>query len=336
MRSYHATLGGGIDGLTVREHERPEPVGQQVLVRLRASSLNYRELMILDGWYSLPVKADVVPCCDGAGEVVGVGDQVRRLRVGDRVSAAVFPRWRDGRFRLAVADQLGGTLDGMLREYALLDEDALVTIPEHLTYEQAATLPCAAVTAWNALTGGRGLVPGERVLTLGSGAVSLFAVQLASALGAHVIATTSGPEKATRLRALGAHEVIDYHATPAWPERVRALTDDAGVDHVIEVVGQLDQSIRAAAPLAEIAFVGLLGEDAARIPLDPKLLWTAAIDVRRIAVGSRAQFQAMNDALETHRLVPVIERIFTFDEAIDAFRYYQAHRPMGKLVIHHD
>jgi NADPH:quinone reductase-like Zn-dependent oxidoreductase len=336
VRSYHANLGGGIDGLVVREDHCPQPAGGQVLVRVRASSLNFRELMILDGWYSLPVKPDVVPCCDGAGEVVAVGDEVHRVRVGDRVCAAVFPRWRAGRFRLDVADQLGGRLDGTLREYALFDEDALVSIPEHLSFEQAATLPCAAVTAWNALTGGRGLAPGERVLTLGSGSVSLFAIQLAAALDARVIATAGGPAKAARLRALGAHEVIDYRTTPAWPDRVREVTDGAGVDHIIEVVGQLDDSIRAAAPLAEIAFIGLLGDGASLTPVDPRLLWAAGLDVRRIAVGSRAQFAAMNHLIEVHKLVPEIDRVFALDEAIDAFRYYRAARPFGKVVIRHD
>lgn len=192
-------------------------------------------------------------------KVAAIGEGVSGVAVGDRVAAAVFPRWMDGRFAFDVADQLGGSLDGMLTEYALLDADALVGIPDHLSYEQAATLPCAGVTAWHALTGGRGLWAGETVLTLGSGGVSLFAVQFAKAFGARVIATAGSGEKAERLRALGADEAIDYRATPNWHELVRELTG-GGVDHVVEVTGCLEQSVRATAMKGEIAFVGLLSD----------------------------------------------------------------------------
>src|SRR5205823_6538948 len=172
-----------------------------------------RELMILiKGFYPLPVKPDVVAACDGAGEVVAVGDGVTRVRVGDRVTASVFPRWIDGPYDRERSAQLGGSLDGMLTELAVLDEEAMVHIPDHLSFEEASTLPCAAVTAWNALTGGKGLTAGDTVLTLGSGAVSLFAIQFAKLCGARVIATTSSAAKATRLAALGADDVIDYRA----------------------------------------------------------------------------------------------------------------------------
>lgn len=335
MRSYHANLGAGIGGLAVSEHDTPRPGPNQVLVRVRASSLSFRELMILRGQYPLPIKPDVVPISDGAGEVVAVGEHVGRVVVGDRVTASMFPRWIDGPFAMEYADQLGGSLDGMLTEYALLDAEALVHIPGHLSYEQAATLPCAAVTAWNALTGGRGLQAGETVLTLGSGGVSLFAIQFAKAFGGRVISTTSSEEKAQRLRALGADEVIDYRATPAWPEPVRDLTDGAGVDHVIEVTGQLGQSLESVAIAGEIAFVGLLSDGAGLPPIDPKLLRMSAADVRTIAVGSRAQFIAMNRAIAVNGLTPVIDRVFSFDEAVEAYRYYESTQPLGKVVIAH-
>jgi NADPH:quinone reductase-like Zn-dependent oxidoreductase len=336
MRSYHANLGAGIDGLVVREHERPQPGPGQALVRVRASSLSFRELMILRGRYPLPIKQDVVPVSDGAGEVAAVGEGVTRVAVGDRVTASIFPNWTDGRFRLEVADQLGGSLDGMLTEHALLDERALVQIPAHLSFPQAATLPCVAVTAWNALTGGRGLAPGETVLTLGSGGVSLFALQLATALGARVIATTGSGEKVERLRALGAAEAIDHRATPDWPERVRELTGGLGVEHVVEVTGRLEPAIQASALEGEIAFVGRLAYDEGLSPIDPTLLWTSGAAVRPIAVGSRSQFEAMNETLEAHRIEPVIDRVFGFDEAVDAYRYYETTRPFGKIVIAHD
>jgi NADPH:quinone reductase-like Zn-dependent oxidoreductase len=292
--------------------------------------------MILRGWYPLPIKDDVVPVSDGAGEVVEVGETVGRVAVGDRVMGTLFPSWVDGPFTAAVADQLGGSLDGMLTEYALVDAGALVAIPDHLSYEQAATLPCAAVTAFNALTGGRGLNAGETVLTLGSGGVSLFAVQLAKASGARVIATTGTAARAQRLLELGADAVIDRRATPDWPQEVRALTDGAGADHIIEVTGRLTEAVAAAGRNCEIAFVGLLADsDGGLPPLDPKQLWLSGADIRTLAVGSRMQFEAMNELVEASALTPVVDRIFGFDEAVDAYRHYEAARPFGKVVIAH-
>jgi len=332
-RSYHAGLGVGIDGLTVREHEPRRPGPGEVTLEVRARSLSYRDLMILRGWYPLPIKPDVVPISDGAGEVVEVGEGVRRVTVGDRVSAAIFPRWTDGRFTPEVTPQLGGSLDGMLAERVILDENALVPFPEHLSFEEASCLPCAGVTAWNALTGGRGLRSGETVLTLGSGGVSLFALQFAKAFGARVIATTGSDHKAERLLALGADGVINYRATPDWSRRVRELTGGRGVDHVIEVAGTLEQSARSVAPEGEIAFVGLLGREAGLPPIDPGAILTSALTVRAIVVGSRAQFEAMNRAIDGNQLTPVIDRVFAFDDATDAFRYYENTKPFGKVVI---
>jgi NADPH:quinone reductase-like Zn-dependent oxidoreductase len=279
--SYHVNLGGGIDGLTIREHEIRRPGTREVKVRVRASSLSFRELMIVRGWYPLPIKPDVVPVSDGAGEVVEIGKGVSRVAVGDRVTASMFPYWIDGRWAAEYAAQLGGSLDGMLTEYAILGEDALVHIPDHLSFEEAACLPCAAVTAWNALTGGRGLRAGETVLTLGSGGVSLFALQFAKAFGAQVIATTGSDEKAMRLLTLGADEVINYRTTPAWPERVRDVTGGRGADLVVELVGALGESVKAVAMGGEIAFVGLLGRDAGLAPIDPGALWTKALTLPR-------------------------------------------------------
>ncbi len=334
MRGYHVRMGAGLDGLTVREHPDPRPGPGQVLVRVRAVSLNAREIMILmAGRYPLPVKPDVIPACDGAGEVVAVGEGVTRAAVGDRVTAAIFPRWQDGPFRMEVADQLGGSLDGMLTELALLDEGALVPVPAHLSLEEGATLPCAAVTAWNALGGGKPLQAGETVLTQGSGGVSLFAVQLAHAAGARVIATTSSPHKAARLRDLGADEVIDYRATPEWPDEVRRLTGGQGVDHVVEVggPGTLERSFRSVAVGGEIAWVGWLAGGSPAVDLGAFARSVGTL--RRVAVGSRAQFLAMNRAIELHRLRPVIDRVFPFDQARAAFAHHAGGGGVGKVVI---
>jgi NADPH:quinone reductase-like Zn-dependent oxidoreductase len=332
MKSYHANSGAGIAGLTLKEHDEPKPGPREVLIRMRANSLNFRELMVLRGNYPLPVKRDVVMGADGAGEIVGVGDGVSRLKVGDRVAAAMFPQWIDGPIDWEYAPQLGGSLDGMLSEYVVLSEDALVHIPEHLSFVEAATLPCAAVTAWNALTGARKLQAGDTVLTLGSGSVSLFALQFARLFGARVIATTSNEEKANRLKAAGADAVIDYRKTPEWHQAVRELTAGRGVDQVVEIGGgTLEQSIQSTALNGQINFIGRLSDAASKI--DINLLYNSVATLRVIFAGNRAQFIAMNRAIAVNRLKPIIGRVFPFEEVVEAFRYYEEVQPFGKVVI---
>ena len=335
MKSYHVTYGGGIDSLVLREHEIPKPGPGEVLVRVRATSLNARELMILRGDYPLPVKSDVVAVSDGAGEVAGIGEGITRVKVRDRVAASLFPLWLGGAFSFDVAPQIGGSLDGMLTEFAILSEQGLVLIPDHLSFEEAATLPCAGVTAWHALTGGRPPVPGDTVLTLGSGGVSLFALQFAKLYGARVIATTSSDEKAKQLTALGADEVLNYRAIPDWHTAVRKLTGGRGVDYVIEVggAGTLQNSLKSVAVQGQISWVGVLAQGEPAISL--AALRSAFATLQFEAVGSRAQFIAMNRAIEVNRLRPVIDRVFPFEEAVDAFRYYQAGKFFGKIVIKH-
>src|SRR5262245_14219190 len=252
-----------------------QPDRGEVLIRVRANSLNAREFSVLAGTYPLPVKSDVVMCADGAGEIAAVGPDVRRVAVGDRVAAAMFPDWCDGSIEVQYAAQIGGSLDGMLTEYAVLHEDAVIRIPDHLSFEAAATLPCAGVTAWSALTGARCLQAGQTVLTLGSGGVSLFALQFAKLFGARVIATTSSDAKATRLRALGADDVINYRTTPDWHIAVRDLTAGRGVDHVIDIGGgTLERSIRSVALDGLVNFIGRLSADATAIDLN--VLYSAA------------------------------------------------------------
>jgi NADPH:quinone reductase-like Zn-dependent oxidoreductase len=335
MKSYHANSGAGISGLTLKEHDEPKPGPREVLLRLHANSLNFRELSVLRGNYPLPVKPDVVMGADGAGEIVAIGPEVARVATGDRVAAAMFPRWIAGKIDWEYAPQLGGSLDGMMSEFVVLNEDALVRIPDHLSYEEAATLPCAAVTAWNALTGARRLQAGDTILTLGSGGVTLFSLQFAKAFGARVIATTSSDEKAERLKAVGADDVINYRKNPDWHVIVREMTAGRGVDQVIETVGgTLEQSIKSTTLDGQINFVGRLSGDASTI--DANVLYGAVATVRVIFAGNRDQFIAMNRAITVNRLKPIIDRAFSFTDLPEAFRYLEAHKNFGKVVITHN
>lgn len=332
MKSWHLSLGAGLDGLVMRERDVPRPGPREALLRVHATSLNQREISILrHGRYPLPVKPGVVALCDGACEVVEAGEGTSRIRVGDRVIASIFPHWQDGPFGVDRAAQLGGSLDGTLAEYVVLPEDALVPIPAHLSYEEAATLPCAGVTAWNALTGGQPLKAGDDVLTLGSGGVSLFALQIAKAFGARVIATTSVDDKAGRLRALGADEIVNHRQSPQWGEHVRRLANGAGVQRVVHVAGDLAQSFSAVAMGGEIALVGTLGDAAATIPVG--VAFASGATLRPVAAGSRAQLASLVRVVAQHRLRPVVARVFAFDEAPAALAFYDAGGGFGKTVI---
>ena len=332
MRSYHAESGGGLASLIAKEHPVPQPGPREVLIRVRANSLNAREFSVLQGTYPLPVKADVVMCADGAGEIAETGPGVTRVVVGDRVAVAMFPRWIEGSVTWEYAPQLGGSLDGMLTEYVVLSEEAVVHLPDHLSFEQAATLPCAAVTAWNALTGTRKLQAGDTVLILGSGSVSLFALQFAKIFGARVIATTSSDSKASRLKVAGADEVINYRTTPDWHIMVREITHGRGVDHVIDIAGgTLERSIQSVALDGQVNFIGRLSGESTTINMDT--LYRAAATVRVVFAGSRGHFIAMNRAIAVNQLRPIIDRVFPFDGALEAFRYYETGAAFGKIVI---
>jgi NADPH:quinone reductase-like Zn-dependent oxidoreductase len=287
---------------------------------------------VLNGTYPLPVKPDVVMCADGAGEVGDIGAGVSRVAVGDKVAASMFPRWLDGPIELEYAPQIGGSLDGMLTEYVVLSEDGVVRLPDHLTFEEGATLPCAAVTAWNALTGARRLRAGDAVLTLGSGGVSLFALQFAKLFGARVIATTSSEERARRLKAAGADEVVNYRTTPDWHVAVRELTNGRGVDQVVDIGGgTLDRSIKSVALDGQVNFIGRLSRESTSIDLD--VLYSAAATVRVVFAGNRGHFISMNRAISVNRLKPIIDRVFPFDDAPSAFRYYETGMAFGKIII---
>ncbi|RYF76525.1 MAG: NAD(P)-dependent alcohol dehydrogenase [Comamonadaceae bacterium] len=331
MHTYRLQELGSLAGLRRLDENMPRPGNGEALVRVRARSLNFRDLLILQQRYAFPARPGVVPLSDGAGEVVALGPGVTSLRAGDRVAACYFPKWQAGRLEMPMAlEQFGCTRDGMLAEHVVVEASALVSIPEHLSFEQACTLPCAAVTAWNALVGGQSIVPGATVLTIGTGGVALFALQFAKLLGARVVALTSGTHKTQLLRSLGADEVIDRQTHVQWWSEVRRLTGGAGVDHVVETgaIDSLPQSLAACAANAEVALVAALGQGS----LDAAAL-RGLVTIRRVFVGSRVTFETMNRAIAQHRLMPVIDRAFAFEEAHQAYQHFADQRHVGKVVI---
>ncbi|MFE6859554.1 NAD(P)-dependent alcohol dehydrogenase [Nocardia sp. NPDC057668] len=333
-RAYRAEPLRGLDGLVRGDRPVPSPGPHQVVVRVRATSLNRRDLMLLEGTYPVPLTPGIVPLVDGVGEVVALGAGVTRAALGDRVSGTYFVAWNDGPQLLALAyEQYGANNAGWLADHVVLEEDSIVHVPAHLTDVEAAAMTCAGLVAWSALTKPLPVGPGETVLTVGTGPVGLFAVQYAKLLGARVVSITSSAAKAERLRALGADEVIDRTATPDWEQAVLDLTGGNGVEHVVDAVGllTLPKSLAAAAYNAQVTLIGAFPAPAGAEPADP--LGGKFLSVRRIAVGSRADFEAMNAAVAAHRLRPVIDRVFPFDEAVEAYRYFAERDPFGKVVI---
>jgi NADPH:quinone reductase-like Zn-dependent oxidoreductase len=335
VKAYQLEAFNTVEGIVLRERDKPHCGPTEILVRVRAASLNRRDTMILDRSYPLPARPNVVPVSDGAGEVVAVGGSVTRFKPGDRVTGSYFARWRDGRISTELIDQLGCTLDGMLAEYILMDEQWAARVPEHLSWEEAATLSCAGVTAWSAVANSGAAIPGNTVLTLGTGGVSLYAIQFAKIMGCYVIAATSRNEKADRLRALGADEVINHAATPDWGRRVRELTAGRGVDLVVETIGPdtVEQSLIAASLYGQVVLLITRGGKTSRIEIDG-LAWSGSLaSIRRVFVGSRADLEAMNRAIAAHQLRPVIDRIFPFAHAHEAYRYFTRGDVFGKVVI---
>jgi NADPH:quinone reductase-like Zn-dependent oxidoreductase len=337
MEAYRIDRFGSVDGIVLRSSEDPRPGLKEILMRVRASSLNYRDLMVLKGGGRGPTKLGVVPLSDGAGEVAAIGDGVTRVKIGDRIAGCFHPRWFGGPIKPDyLTDRLGANLDGVLAEYAVFNEEAVVTVPNHLSFEEAATLPCAAVTAWVALTGHRRVTAGDTVLTQGSGGVSVFALQFARVLGARVIATTSTAEKAERLKGLGASDVINYSETTDWDAKVRELTDGRGVDCVVEIggPGTIAMSLGALAVGGHVSLIGA-SLSPSGTGLDPLLLTGRGNTLGSISVGSRADFEIMNRAIAMHGLHPVIDRTFPFEEAIEAYRHFEGRGHFGKVVITH-
>lgn len=334
MQSFHLRRQGDIDSLERELHTDPTPGKGEILVRVRASSLNYRDIMILEGRYGrVPFIPGLIPLSDAAGEVIAVGEGVTRFRSGDRVALTALPRWLAGKITPEVLiNQPGANRPGVLSDIKIVQEDALVAIPESLSFEEAATLPGAAVTAWVAVGHVR---PGETVLVQGTGGVSLFALLFAKSAGARVIATTSSDEKAERLKVLGADTVVNYQREPEWHLAVREATGGRGADHVIEIggTGTLERSIQAAAMAGHIELVGTLAGGGS---LDAAAFARNIVTIRWASVGSRTDFEAMNRAIAVHRLQPVVDRVFPFAEARQAYRHFQSRSHFGKVVIRHD
>lgn len=323
----------GVENLRVVERPDPTPAPREVVVRLRAASLNYRDLLVVLGQYNPRQPLPLVPLSDGVGDVVAIGDGVKRFSIGDRVSPIFATAWLAGAPTAAVLrTTLGSPNDGVLREQISLHEDALVRVPEHLTDAEAATLPCAGVTAWCALfTEGR-VEPGQTVLVQGTGGVSLFALSLAKLAGAEVIVTSSSDEKLERAKALGADFTINYRSTPEWGKAARARSP-GGVDHVVDVGGAttLEQSLRAVRVGGTVSVIGVLGGAAAPINVLPILM--QQVRLQGVIVGPRDAFESMNRAIAKHALRPVVDRTFAMEELGEALRHMQRGAHFGKLVL---
>ena len=324
----------GIDKLTLVDREIPEPEANEVLVKMHAASLNYRDVMVVSGTYNPRMKLPAIPFSDGAGEVVAIGESVTKWNIGDRVCSTVIAGWIDGeptaeKARSAIG---AGAFDGVLREYAAFDQESIVGVPEHLSYEEAATLPCAAVTAWNALVVSGKIKAGDTVLTLGTGGVSIFALQIAKHFGARVISTSSSDEKLEKVIQLGADETINYRTREDWDKAVLELTNGVGVDHVVEIggTGTLTKSVKAVRVGGHIALIGglnMTGE------FNPIPIFMKGIRMQGIFVGSREMFENLNKTIETAKLKPVVDRVFAFEQAAEALNYMASGSHFGKIVI---
>ena len=336
MRAYQLLEGGaGIDALVKVEGPDPKPAFRQVLVKVAACSLNFRDLGIVRGTYRMPVRDNIVPLSDGAGEVVEVGAGVTRVKVGDKVAGCFFQRWSGGEPPPNVqANALGGSIDGMLAGLVVLEEEGVVKIPAHLSVEEGATLPCAGVTAWNALVEHGKLVAGQTVLLQGTGGVSTFGLQLAHAMGVQVVITSSSDEKLARAKTLGANSGINYKTTPDWEKAAMELTGGRGVDHVVEVggAGTLTRSFGAIRVGGKISLIGGLSGPATE--LNPGLILARRANVQGISVGSMQMFEAMNRAIAAHGIKPLIDKVFGFDEVHAAYKHMASGAHFGKIVIH--
>lgn len=332
MKSFRLESGFGIDNLVCADVPEPKPGPGEILVKMKAWSLNYRDLLVVKGIYAPKLQFPFQILSDGAGEVAETGAGVTRFKVGDRVAGTFMQNWVDGGFtEEAAKSALGGNIEGIAADYVVLGEDGAVPTPDHLTDEEAATLPCAALTAWNSLVCFGHLAAGETVLIEGTGGVSIFALQFAHMFGARIILTSSSDEKLERAAALASFEGINYKANPDWGNAARDLTGGRGVDHVVEVggAGTLPQALQAVRHGGKIGLIGILAAG----EFNPIPILMKAVDVQGIFVGSRVMFEAMNRAIETNRMKPVVDRVFPFAELPQALDHMKGASHFGKIVI---
>ena len=322
----------GLENLRIVEREEPEPGPGQVRLAMRAASLNFRDLLTIRGHYNPRQPLPLVPCSDGVGEVVAVGAGVKRVSVGDRVMPIFAQEWLHGEpGPRALRSTLGGPRDGTLAEQMVVDAEGVVPVPEYLSDEEAACLPCAAVTAWTALVTRGGLTAGDTVLVQGTGGVSVFALQIAVAAGARVIVTSSSDAKLERAMALGAWKGINYVDNPEWG--VTVAKETGGVDHVIEVggAGTLAQSLKAVRTGGQISVIGVLSGTSTELDVIPVLM--RCVRLQGIFVGHRASFEAMNRALEAAQIRPVVDRVFELDDTRSALEHMAAGAHFGKVCL---
>ncbi len=324
----------GIDSLATVDRAEPQPGHGQVVIQVKVCSLNYRDLLVVKGMYNPRLQLPFTPFSDGVGEVVAVGEGVTRVNVGERVAGIFMPKWVDGPIdEIKSKSALGGGGPGMLAEQVVLSEEGVVRVPDHLSDEEAATLPCAAVTAWHALVVSGDVKAGDTVLTLGTGGVSLFAVQLAKICGAKIFATSSSDKKLAKVKELGASELINYKSDPEWDKTIRNITDKVGVDHVVEVggAGTLSKSLKAVRLGGHIALIGILSGAGAEF--NPLPILMKNVRVQGIYVGSRQMFEDMNKAIATHELRPTVDKVFGFDEVKEALKYMESGSHFGKICV---
>jgi NADPH:quinone reductase-like Zn-dependent oxidoreductase len=333
MKAIELQNSFGIDNLNVTERPDPRLGPGQVVLKMRAWSLNYRDLLLVTGRYNPRLRFPVTPLSDGVGTVVAVGDGVTRVKVGDRVAGIFMQQWLCGELTEAKARSSlgGGGAEGMLAEQVLLHQDGVVHVPGHLSDEEAATLPCAAVTAWHALITAGNLQPGDSILTQGTGGVSLFALQFAKLAGARVLITSSSDAKLARALQMNASDGINYKTTPEWEKRVRELTGE-GVDHVVELggAGTLGKSLKAVRTGGRISLIGVLSGGG---EVDPMPILMKNARVQGIHVGSREMFESMNRAIGLHQLRPVVDRVFPFTEIRAAVRHLESGAHFGKVCL---
>ncbi|WP_031497150.1 zinc-dependent alcohol dehydrogenase family protein [Bryobacter aggregatus] len=326
--------GFGIENVQWAKAPSPQAGPGQVLVRMRAASLNFRDLLLATGKYDPKLPMPRVMGSDGAGEVIGLGEGTKRFRLGDRVAGIFMQGWLAGRYRDSYASSaLGGAIDGVFSQEVVLDEEGLVAIPQHLSFEEAAALPCAGVTAWNSLFASGDLRSGETVLVLGSGGVSVFALQLAKAAGARVIATSSQPEKMEMLKAMGADWVLNYKEVADWG---KVIAKAGGVDHVVEVggAGSLEQSLLAVRGGGRVSLIGVLSGAAG--PINIGRVLHKHVTVQGIYVGSREMFEAMNAAIVQNHIRPVIDSVYEGAQIQEALRHMESAGHFGKIVLRLD